>query len=91
MNIVSIADIYFSGAYPMSQLQVKDSRIPLNVSLFAFSEFHIGNSHASATPAIVFSFNIFNPTSETTDVAFMFNLPFGFEPDTNRQVAIMPD
>jgi non-lysosomal glucosylceramidase len=70
-----IAQIEYSGAFPVSRLRFSDPGCPVDVELYAYSEFHPRNSAASATPAIIFTFALSNPTSQPIDAALLFHIP----------------
>ncbi|RAP78548.1 GH116 family glycosyl-hydrolase [Paenibacillus montanisoli] len=74
-GIPAIEEIQYSGAFPVSRLKLKDSEMPIDVSLFGYCEYHIGDPEASAAPAVIFSFNLNNPSDSDMDVALMFTLP----------------
>ena len=52
------------GRYPIAELTFRDSAIPLNVSMEAFSPFAPLDAEVSGTPAIVFNITVANPTGE---------------------------
>lgn len=70
-----IAEIEYAGAYPVSRLRFRKPNLPLELSLHAYSEFKMRDAEASATPAIVFSFQLTNPLAKAVDAAIFFNLP----------------
>jgi len=74
-NLPAIEKITYSGDYPVSRLQYADPDLPLKVSLYGMSEFHIHKAEESATPAVVFNFILENPTEEELETSLMFNLP----------------
>jgi len=71
----AMEEIRYSGGYPVSRLQYKDPDLPLHVTLYGLSEFHIHKAEESATPAAVFSFILENPTEKKLETSLMFNLP----------------
>jgi non-lysosomal glucosylceramidase len=70
-----VAQIEYAGAYPVSRLRLSDASLPIRVDLYGYSEWVIGNAQASATPAIVFTFRLSNPTEQPVVAAVCFNLP----------------
>jgi non-lysosomal glucosylceramidase len=74
-DLPAIAQIEYSGAFPVSRLKFSDPDCPIGITLYAYSEFHPHNSAASATPAILFTFVLSNPTSRVIDATLLFNLP----------------
>lgn len=80
----------YLGTYPVSKLSVMDRRLPVDVSVYAYSRYKHNDMNQSATPAIAFTAVIKNPLSESVTTSFMFNLPLGIEPHTQRMVPQMP-
>ena len=39
--------------YPVSKLQVTDAEIPVKATVYAFSQYQVGNPEESTTPAAV--------------------------------------
>ena len=76
--------LHFSGAHPTSKLDVKDGRLPLDISIHAYPRYRFNDMNTSATPAIAFTAVIHNPLSTSANASFLFNLPLGIEPDTQR-------
>lgn len=75
-GLPSVQSLSYEGAFPVSRLTVNDSRMPVNLRLTAFSQFEPHSPNTSITPAIVFLFDIHNPsTILDTDVGIWFNLP----------------
>jgi non-lysosomal glucosylceramidase len=74
-GLPSVAEIEYSGAFPVSRLRFRDPNLPIKVELDAYSTFKIRHSRESAAPAVVFSFTLSNPTSKSIDAAIFFNLP----------------
>ena len=74
----------FSGAHPTSRLDVEDSRLPLDISIHAYPRYRFNDMNTSATPAIAFTAVVHNPLSTSANASFLFNLPLGIEPDTQR-------
>ncbi len=75
----SVEQIEYSGAYPVSRLVFSDSQLPVKLSLYAFSEFHLYEARESATPAVCFTFVLENPTEEDIEISLMFVLPNAIE------------
>ena len=80
-DLPSIEQIEYSGSFPVSRLRFSDRELPLVVDLYAYSEFHIGNAEASATPAAIFSFQLHNPLDKTVRTSLLFHLPNHIEGD----------
>ena len=68
----------------MSRLDVQDGRLPLDISIHAYPRYRFDDMNTSATPAIAFTAVIHNPLSTSVNASFLFNLPLGIEPDTQR-------
>ncbi len=52
----------FTGAYPFARIAYEDERLPVDVSLEAYSPFVPLDSDASELPAVIFTFSVHNPT-----------------------------
>jgi non-lysosomal glucosylceramidase len=74
-DLPPISQIEYSGAYPVSRLRFADAALPLAVDLYAYSEWVPRDATGSATPAVLFTFNLFNPSAEAVEAALLFNLP----------------
>ena len=68
----------------MSKLSVVDNRLPVDVSVYAYSRYKHNDMDRSATPAVAFTALIKNRRSENVTASLMFNLPLGIEPRTQR-------
>ncbi len=75
LGLPPVAEIEYSGAFPVSRLRFRDPELPIKVELYAYSALKIRDPRASAAPAIVFSFVLSNPTPMPVDAAIVFNLP----------------
>lgn len=73
----------------MSKLSVVDNRLPVDVSVFAYSRYKHNDMNQSATPAVAFTALIKNHHNENVTTSFMFNLPLGIEPHTQRSARQM--
>ncbi len=74
-KLPAIEGLRYSGAFPVSRLQLVDERILLSVSLYAYGMIDMHNTGESSTPAVVFSFLLANPTDEPVETSVMFNQP----------------
>ena len=63
-GLPAIEQIQYSGLFPVSRLRFSDPLLPLTVDLYAYCEFHTGDAKASATPAVIFTFNLRNPSEQ---------------------------
>jgi non-lysosomal glucosylceramidase len=73
-NLPAITQIEYSGAFPVSRLRFSDPDCPVVLSLYAYSEFYPRDAEASATPAIIFTFELHNPSGQSVDATLLFNL-----------------
>ena len=83
-----VESLTYSGSYPVSRLAIDvdgELRKEVELDLYAYSAFHPRSPKQSATPAVAFSLDITNPTSEEMDVSLFLNLPFGYNDDTIRR------
>jgi len=74
-QLPAVEEIEYSGAHPVSRLRFTDPGLPIAATLYAFSEFHVRDAGASATPAALFCFVLENTSGRPADGALMFNLP----------------
>lgn len=84
----NVESMTYSGSFPISKLKVdlhKSLRKEVDLNLYAYSAFHPRGPKESATPAVIFSLDVTNPSNEEIDVSFMMNLPFGYNDDTIRR------
>lgn len=56
----------------------------VDMSLYAFSSFHVRHRYKSAVPAVAFTLGMRNKADRPLNVSFMFNLPLGQQEDTIR-------
>ena len=78
------SSIIFAGTHPISRLDIEDSRLPLDISIHAYSRYRFNDMNVSAIPAIAFTAVIHNPLSTSVNASFLFSLPLGIEPNTQR-------
>jgi len=72
-NLPAIEQIEYSGAFPVSRLRFSDPDCPIRVTLYAYSEFYPRDASASATPAVIFTFELYNPSAGPIDATLLFN------------------
>ncbi|MFI3212943.1 MAG: GH116 family glycosyl-hydrolase [Eubacteriales bacterium] len=75
MNLPCIESIIYEGAFPVSKLSFTDGKMPVDVKLYAYNAFGYGDEDLSATPAVMFTFDIMNPSAEAVDVSLMMSMP----------------
>lgn len=68
----------------MSKLIVRDPRVPIEVSVYAYPWYQHNDMNTSATPAVAFTTVLHNPLDAVVTTSFMLNLPIGIEPHTQR-------
>ena len=56
----------------------------VDMSLYAFSSFHVRHRYKSAVSAVAFTLGMRNKADRPLNVSFMFNLPLGQQEDTIR-------
>jgi hypothetical protein len=73
-----VAQLTYSGSYPLARLAVDDAALPVVTTAFAFSTLTPGDPAASAFPAAVLTLAVSNPDPSTPfNVSWAFALPFG--------------
>lgn len=75
LDLPSVEQIDYSGAFPVSRIRFSDSKIPLETMLYAWSEFKLRDAERSATPCALFSLELHNPTDKPVEAGFLFSLP----------------
>ena len=73
-HLRGIGQIEYSGAFPVSRLKFTDPALPVDVTLYSYCEFHPHDAKASAAPAVIFTFELKNPTRQAIDVSLLLNL-----------------
>lgn len=61
------SDVSFKGQYPIGEISYKDSQIPVEVKLEAYSPFVPLNSDDSGLPATIMQFTVKNASDKTVD------------------------
>ena len=73
-GMTEISETEFIGEYPIAEIRYKDSALPVNVSMEAFSPFIPMNSRDSGLPGIFFVFKIKNPGQKEVSVSLAASL-----------------
>ena len=69
--VKNIEEIEYIGEYPLVSLTFKDSSLPVEVSLTAYSPFIPGDTKNSSLPVAIFSFRIRNPNTTSIEVSLL--------------------
>ena len=69
-----IAKAEFSGAYPFARIQFRDSKLPVQIELEAFSPFIPHDPDDSGLPVAILRYRIHNPRSTAASVAIAFSI-----------------
>ena len=69
-----VAEIEFTGEYPIAELAYHDPALPVDVTLEAFCPFIPLNSKDSGLPVILFSFRVVNPAAVPMRVSLLATL-----------------
>jgi uncharacterized protein (DUF608 family) len=64
----------FTGAYPMAHIDFTDRRLPVRLSLEAFTPFFPLDADASGLPVAVLRYKILNPSSVAAQVGLCFSI-----------------
>ena len=85
-----VQQIEMTGEYPFADLRYRDSGLPVQLSLTAFSPFAPLDAGFSATPLAIFVFRIQNPTpqTQTVSLAALMQNPVGYEADGENKSAL---
>ncbi|NLF19095.1 MAG: hypothetical protein GX595_17850, partial [Lentisphaerae bacterium] len=73
-HLPGVAEIAYTGEYPIAELSYQDPALPLEITLEAFNPFIPLNSKDSALPAILFNFTVHNPTDRTMNASIAASL-----------------
>jgi uncharacterized protein (DUF608 family) len=73
-GLPAVSQIDYAGAFPAARLRFSDPEFPVEATLYAYSEFHVRDSVASATPAAIFTFDLHNPSRQALEVSLLFTV-----------------
>ena len=76
-----VKQIEMTGEYPVATLRFRDSDLPVEIELAAFSPFAPLDTRLSSMPLAVFAFRIQNPTKQrqTVSLAALIQNPVGYD------------
>lgn len=80
-KLPAVQTLQYQGAYPVSKLKAMDTRLPVDVAVYAYSSYQYNKMNESALPAVAFTVVMENPTDENMTASFMMNLPIGVIPN----------
>lgn len=69
-----IAEAEFLGAYPFARVQFKDSTLPVDIELEAFSPFIPHDPDDSGLPAAILRYHVRNPAHSAAKVSIAFSI-----------------
>ncbi len=64
----------FTGEYPLARIAFRDAKVPVKVTLEAFTPFVPLDAEASGLPAAILRYKVVNPNQEKARVAIAFSL-----------------
>ncbi len=82
-----IAGAEFTAQYPLAHIQFKDSALPVNVELEAFSPFIPHDPDASGLPVAILRYRVRNTTGATARVAISFSIDNPVKAPASRDVS----
>lgn len=82
--------IRYSGTHPISRLQILNAAPEMEVALYGYSAFKVGDMPASGRPAAAFTLSVANSKSTARNVSFMMQLPLQSEEDQARPGTPLP-
>jgi uncharacterized protein (DUF608 family) len=88
-DLPAIESIEYNGAFPVSRLRFHDRRLPIQATLYAYSEFHPRQSDRSATPCVLLSLALHNPSEKPIDADFLLQLPNQIDGEFRGRDALM--
>ncbi|CAD5124032.1 DgyrCDS12336 [Dimorphilus gyrociliatus] len=83
-GIPGVQAIEYGGEFPVSRLKIQDTRLSVNTELLAYSSYFVNDMESSAKPAISFTFNLENPTSNSISIDLLLNMPIDIEKGYER-------
>ncbi len=69
-----LAEVVFTGAYPVARLEFLDDRLPVEVTLEAFNPFVPMDDMISGLPCAVFAWTVKNPTPHDVSVTLCLSI-----------------
>ncbi len=69
-----LASAVFTGAYPLARIDFSDRKLPVRLTLEAFTPIFPLDADASGLPAAVLRYTAVNPAAEAADVAICFSI-----------------
>jgi non-lysosomal glucosylceramidase len=81
----------FTGEYPMANLTFEDARVPVKVSLEAFTPFIPLDAEESGLPVTILRYRVANPGPAPAKVAIAFSLDNFIGPDKGPMGRSVPD
>ncbi len=87
LNADGFETVSFSGQYPMGQVDYESSRLPLKVTLRAYSPFIPLNLEDSSLPATLMNYTVCNTSDKTIEVDLYGKLQNPVCMETRRQTA----
>ncbi len=77
----------FRGEYPLASLDFRDAKMPVKVSMEAFTPVFPLDAEESGLPVAVLRYKVRNPGPERAEVGVVFSLqnPTGIEPEPRRR------
>ena len=76
----------YSSASPVTRLQLRDAKLSgVSASLYAHYRWKIGDSNASATPAVVFTLQLTNTRPELVNASLLLSMPLAANEGYSRE------
>ncbi|HVL22719.1 MAG TPA: GH116 family glycosyl-hydrolase [Thermomicrobiales bacterium] len=73
-RLPGVAEIEYTGEYPIATLRYHDSALPVRVSMEAFNPFVPLDADASGIPVVIFNLTVENPSPEPVAVSLLASL-----------------
>jgi uncharacterized protein (DUF608 family) len=73
-RLPGVAEIEYTGEYPIATLHFHDPALPVRVSLEVFNPFVPLDADASGIPVVIFNVTVENPTPEPMEVSLLASL-----------------
>lgn len=80
-GLARLAETEFIGAYPLARVRFRDSQLPVEVELEAFSPFIPHDPDGSGLPVAILRYRVHNPRPMTAEVSIAFSIDNPVKPE----------
>ena len=80
-GLARLAEAEFIGAYPLARIRFRDTQLPVQVELEAFSPFIPHDPEGSGLPVAILRYRVRNPRPTTAEVSIAFSIDNPVKPE----------